>query len=93
MNANRGERPDVGVVHLGIGAFFRAFGLPALQEMMAITNPDRGGEWGVVGVSLRNPTSARRLETQRLHLPCGRARTWGPKGDPDCGASLRLLSR
>ena len=52
----QGEQPRVGIVHLGIGAFFRAFCLPALQETMAITNPDGGGEWGVIGVSLRNPT-------------------------------------
>ena len=56
MTMIQGERPDVGIVHLGIGAFFRAFGLPALQEMMAITIPDGSGDWGVLGVSLRSPT-------------------------------------
>ena len=56
MSRPDGGPPGIGIVHLGIGAFFRAFGLPALQEMMEITNPDGGGDWGVVGVSLRSPS-------------------------------------
>ena len=44
------SRPGVGVVHLGIGAFFRAFGVPWLEEAMAAG----GGDWGVLGVSLRS---------------------------------------
>lgn len=44
------SRPEVGVVHLGIGAFFRAFGVPWLEEAMAAG----GGDWGVLGVSLRS---------------------------------------
>ena len=44
------SRPAVGIVHLGIGAFFRAFGVPWLEEAMAAG----GGDWGVLGVSLRS---------------------------------------
>lgn len=43
--------PDVGMVHLGLGAFFRAHGAIYVAEAMAAS----GGDWGVTGVSLRRP--------------------------------------
>ena len=43
--------PAVGIVHLGLGAFFRAHGAAWIEEAMAAS----GGDWGIVGVSLRNP--------------------------------------
>lgn len=43
--------PAVGVVHLGLGAFFRAHGAIYLAEAMAAS----GGDWRVLGVSLRSP--------------------------------------
>jgi fructuronate reductase len=43
---NTSNRPPVRIVHLGLGAFFRAHGCSYLQ--------DTGG-WGVLGVSLRSP--------------------------------------
>jgi fructuronate reductase len=43
--------PRVGLVHLGLGAFFRAHGAIYLEEAMASS----GGDWGIVGVSLRSP--------------------------------------
>lgn len=43
--------PRPGIVHLGLGAFFRAFGLPQIEEAMAAS----GGDWGVIGVSLQSP--------------------------------------
>ena len=55
MVRSRDRLQGVGVVHLGIGAFFRAFGVPALQEMMAATHPEGGGNWEVVGISMRSP--------------------------------------
>jgi fructuronate reductase len=45
------ERPAPGIVHLGIGAFFRAQTALYIQEAIAAT----GGDWGVIGVSLRSP--------------------------------------
>ncbi len=42
--------PTVGIVHLGLGAFWRAFGLPWIEEV------DNTGVWGTIGVSLRSPT-------------------------------------
>ena len=53
MNGSRRsiDARQVGIVHLGLGAFFRAHGAVYLQEAMAAS----GGDWGVVGVSLRSP--------------------------------------
>ncbi|PRY24445.1 fructuronate reductase [Aliiruegeria haliotis] len=53
-------RPGVGIVHLGLGAFFRAFGIPWIAEAMETS----GGDWGVVGVSLRSPTVRNALAPQ-----------------------------
>lgn len=41
--------PKVGIVHLGLGAFFRAHGAIYVQEA------DRTGDWGILGVSLQRP--------------------------------------
>lgn len=43
--------PRVGIVHLGLGAFFRAHGAIYVEEAMAAS----GGDWGIAGVSLRSP--------------------------------------
>ena len=45
------ERPAPGIVHLGVGAFFRAHVALYIQEAITAT----GGDWGVIGVSLRSP--------------------------------------
>jgi fructuronate reductase len=39
----------VGIVHLGLGAFFRAHGAVYIQEA------DRTGDWGILGISLQRP--------------------------------------
>lgn len=46
-----GPKPRVGIIHLGLGAFFRAHGAVYIQEAMTRS----GGDWGVTGVSLRSP--------------------------------------
>ncbi len=46
-------RPASGIVHLGLGAFFRAFGCVYVADAMAAS----GGDWGIVGVSLRSPAT------------------------------------
>ena len=43
-------RPKTGIVHLGLGAFFRAFGAQITSDAMTAS----GGDWGIVGVSLRS---------------------------------------
>ncbi len=52
--------PPAGVVHLGVGAFFKAFGAIWLEDAMATS----GGNWGVVGVSLRRPDERDKLASQ-----------------------------
>ena len=46
-----GPAPRTGIVHLGLGAFFRAHGAVYIAEAMART----GGDWGILGVSLQRP--------------------------------------
>jgi fructuronate reductase len=48
------------VVHLGLGAFFRAHGAIYLAEAMAAS----GGDWGVLGISLVSPSTRDRLAPQ-----------------------------
>ena len=52
--------PPAGVVHLGVGAFFKSFGAVWLEDAMAAS----GGAWGVVGVSLRRPYERDKLALQ-----------------------------
>lgn len=53
-------RPQTGIVHLGLGAFFRAFGCVYIADAMAAS----GGDWGIVGVSLRSPDTRDALRGQ-----------------------------
>jgi len=46
----RAERPRIGIVHLGPGAFFRAFNAVFTAEAMGQSK----GEWGICAVSLRS---------------------------------------
>jgi fructuronate reductase len=48
---NAPKRPPIRIVHLGLGAFFRAHACTYLQDL----NDQGGGGWGVLGVSLRSP--------------------------------------
>ena len=43
--------PKVGIVHLGLGAFFRAHGAIFIED----AEMQSGGDWGIVGVSLQSP--------------------------------------
>ena len=52
--------PKTGIVHLGLGAFFRAHGAIYIKEAMA----QSGGDWGIVGVSLRSPVVRDQLVPQ-----------------------------
>lgn len=45
------NRPQPGIVHLGLGAFFRAHGAIYTSEAIA----QSGGDWGIIGVSLVRP--------------------------------------
>ncbi len=52
--------PAVGIVHLGLGAFFRAHGAIYIEEAVAAS----GGDWGILGVSLQSPTMRDHLAPQ-----------------------------
>lgn len=49
-----------GIVHLGLGAFFRAHGAIYVAEAMERA----GGDWGIIGVSLQSPGTRDRLAPQ-----------------------------
>ena len=49
-----------GIVHLGPGAFFKAFNAIYTDEAMAAA----GGDWGIIAVSLRSDRAARDLNPQ-----------------------------
>lgn len=53
-------KPGTGIVHLGLGAFFRAHGALYIAEAMAVS----GGDWGIAGVSLKRPDQRDRLAPQ-----------------------------
>lgn len=55
-----GEVPKVGIVHLGPGAFFRAFNAIYTHEAMERS----GGDWGILAVSLKSPTARDQLVPQ-----------------------------
>jgi fructuronate reductase len=48
------------IVHLGLGAFFRAHGALYTEDVLHA----RGGDWGIAGVSLRRPDQRDRLSPQ-----------------------------
>ncbi|SEN80166.1 fructuronate reductase [Loktanella fryxellensis] len=65
IQTNRLTRPDsprpvTGIVHLGLGAFFRAFGCVIVDDAVQAS----GGDWGICGVSLRNPDTRDALRPQ-----------------------------
>jgi fructuronate reductase len=53
-------RPAAGIVHLGLGAFYRAHGARYIADAVAAS----GGDWGIVGVSLQRPDQRDRLAPQ-----------------------------
>jgi fructuronate reductase len=53
------ENVGVGIVHLGLGAFHRAH-----QAMFTEDALSAGGDWGILGVSLRHPAASEALAAQ-----------------------------
>ena len=71
----RQDRPPVpGIMHLGPGAFFRAFMAPFTDEAMKMA----GGDWGIIAVSLQSPTARDQLIPQECVYT---AVERGPDGD------------
>ncbi|WP_047994600.1 mannitol dehydrogenase family protein [Puniceibacterium sp. IMCC21224] len=67
-------RPGVGIVHLGLGAFFRSHGAIYIAEAMAKS----GGNWGILAASLKNPGTRDALKPQGYAYTALEA---GPDGD------------
>ena len=67
-----GQRPEIGVVHLGLGAFFRAHGAIYLDEAMAAS----GGGWGIVGTSGSASSRDGRLSTSGMRAKIDPAEEW-----------------
>ena len=66
--------PEAGIVHLGLGAFFRAHGALYIEEAARVSE----GDWGIVGVSLQSPRMHAQLSPQDfVYTACER----GPKGE------------
>ena len=70
----QGKPPAPGIVHLGPGAFFRAFLAPFTDEAMKMT----GGDWGIIAVSLQSATARDQLAPQDCVYT---ALERGPDGD------------
>ena len=60
LTAGAPSRPGTGIVHLGLGAFFRGHGAVYIEEAMQAS----GGDWGIVGVSLKRPNQRDLLRPQ-----------------------------
>ena len=74
-NLTRSTPPaPVGIVHLGLGAFFRAHGAIYIAEAMA----QKGGNWGIIGASLQSPRIHDDLKPQGFAYTALQA---GPDGD------------
>ena len=54
------EASRIGMVHLGPGAFFRAFNAVYTDEAMAAA----GGDWGILAVSLQSARAQNELAPQ-----------------------------
>ena len=55
-----GAFPSPGIVHLGPGAFFRAFNAVYTQDAIEAA----GGDWGIIAVSLKSPRARQQLNPQ-----------------------------
>lgn len=60
LHRSAAPKPAPGIVHLGLGAFFRAFGAIYIEDAVKAS----GGDWGIIGVSLRSPDTRDRLAPQ-----------------------------
>tara|TARA_B100001057_G_scaffold95496_1_gene91961 strand:- start:2773 stop:4215 length:1443 start_codon:yes stop_codon:yes gene_type:complete len=60
LSAPSGKKPTTGIIHLGLGAFYRAHGAIYISEAMAHS----GGDWGIIGVNLMRPDQRDLLKPQ-----------------------------
>ncbi len=62
LTRQSGPAPKPGIVHLGLGAFFRAFGAIYIEDAQR----KHGGDWGIVGVSLQSSRTRDQLAPQEF---------------------------
>ena len=74
LSRRDGARPGIGIVHLGLGAFFRAHGAIYVAGAMAAS----GGDWGILAASLQSPRMHDDLAPQGFAYTALQA---GPDGD------------
>ncbi|MEC9469404.1 MAG: mannitol dehydrogenase family protein [Pseudomonadota bacterium] len=67
-----------GIVHLGLGAFFRAFGAIYMEEAMKASGGTGQNNWGIIGVSLQSPRMHDQLAPQDFVYT---AQELGPEGE------------
>jgi fructuronate reductase len=70
------------LVHLGLGAFFRAHGALFTEDVLA----DQDGDWGIIGASLKRPDQRDRLTPQDCLYTT--AETAGTAGKPSSSAAF-----
>ncbi|MFN3825635.1 MAG: mannitol dehydrogenase family protein [Pseudorhodobacter sp.] len=68
------DQPKAGIVHLGLGAFFRAHGAAYVARAMEVS----GGDWGIIGVSLQSAGTRDALAPQGFAY---HAVEQGPEGE------------
>ncbi|WP_420409348.1 mannitol dehydrogenase family protein [Hoeflea sp.] len=73
-------RTKPGIVHLGLGAFFRAFGAVYIEDAVRRS----GGDWGIIGVSLQSAGTRDRLAPQDFVYTV-------VTQEPDGGETLRTV--
>lgn len=80
LTRTQAPRSKPGIVHLGLGAFFRAFGAVYVEGAVRIS----GGDWGIVGVSLQSTGTRDRLAPQDFVYTV-------VTQEPDGGETLRTV--
>lgn len=58
------NKPEIGIVHLGLGAFYRAHAAIYFAEAMEKDGGAKDGIWGIIGVSLKRPNQRDSLKPQ-----------------------------
>lgn len=58
------KKPQIGIVHLGLGAFYRAHAAIYFAEAMEKNGGANDKNWGIIGVSLKRPNQRDSLKPQ-----------------------------
>ncbi|MHA7776776.1 mannitol dehydrogenase family protein [Roseibium sp. M-1] len=75
--SRKNPAPKAGIVHLGLGAFFRAHGAIYIEDAIR-SSGGRNSDWGIIGVSLQSPRMHDQLAPQDFAYT---AQELGPDGE------------